>query len=82
MNYGALIENRKSVRAFTDRQVPRSALIEIETYYYQNLKRLVPEIKTELLFFNDYSKEALEGAAGYNQFLVGSPVSGAAVGKT
>ena len=73
MNYGALIENRKSVRAFTDRQVPRSALIEIETYYYQNLKRLVPEIKTELLFFNDHSKEALEGAAGYNQFLVGAP---------
>ena len=73
MNYSALIENRKSVREFTDKPVPNAALIELETYYYQNLKRLIPQIKTELLFFNDYSKEALEGAAGYNQFLVGAP---------
>lgn len=73
MNYSALIENRKSVRAFTDKSVPNSALIELETYYYQKAKRLVPEIKTELVFFNDHSKEALEGAAGYNQFLVGAP---------
>lgn len=73
MNYAALIENRKSVRAFTDKRVPNSQLVELETYYYQNVKRLIPDIKTELLFFNDYSKEALEGAAGYNQFLVGAP---------
>ena len=73
MNYSALIEIRKSVRAFTDKSVPNSALIELETYYYQKAKRLVPEIKTELVFFNDHSKEALEGAAGYNQFLVGAP---------
>ena len=73
MNYAALIENRKSVRAFTDKKVPNAALVELETYYYQNVKRLIPDIKTELLFFNDDTKEALEGAAGYNQFLVGAP---------
>lgn len=73
MNYSALIENRRSVRAFTDKRVPNAFLIELETYYYQNLKRLVPEIKTDLVFFDDGSKEALEGAAGYNQFLVGAP---------
>jgi len=73
MNYAALIENRKSVRAFTDKRVPNSQLVELETFYYQNVKRLIPDIKTELLFFNDYSKEALEGAAGYNSFLVGAP---------
>lgn len=73
MNYAALIENRKSVRAFSDKQVPISVLKELETYYYQNVKRLIPEIKTELLFFNDHSREALEGAAGYNSFLVGAP---------
>lgn len=73
MNYSALIENRKSVRSFTDKIVPNSALIEIETYYAQSVRRLLPEIKTELLFFNDHSKEALEGAAGYNSFLVGAP---------
>lgn len=73
MNYSALIENRKSVRAFTDKPVSNAAMIEIETYYAQSVKRLLPEIKTELLFFNDHSKEALEGAAGYNIFLVGAP---------
>lgn len=73
MNYSALIENRKSVRSFTDRQVANDMLKEIETYYDQKVKRLVPEIKTELLLFNDHSREALEGAAGYNSFLVGAP---------
>ena len=73
MNYSALIETRRSVRAFTDKAVPNSALIELETYYCRDIKRLIPQIKTELVFFDDRSKEALEGAAGYNQFLVGAP---------
>lgn len=73
MNYSALIQNRKSVREFTDKKVSASALTEIETYYREVCKRLVPELKTELLIFSDDSKEALEGAAGYNQFLVGAP---------
>lgn len=73
MNYTALIENRKSVRAFTDKKVPTAALAEIETYYNQSVKRLVPEIKTELMVFDMNAREALEGAAGYNNFLVGAP---------
>lgn len=73
MNYRALIENRKSVRMFTDKKVPMDALKELESYYVNSAKRLVPQIKTELLFFDDSSKEALEGAAGYNKFLVGAP---------
>lgn len=73
MNYRALIENRKSVRAFTDKKVSAAVLAELETYYNRSVKRLVPEIKTELLFFDDSSKSALEGAAGYHRFLVGAP---------
>lgn len=73
MNYRALIENRKSVRAFTDKKVPAALLKEIEAYYLHSANRLIPEIKTELLFFDDSSKAALEGAAGYNSFLVGAP---------
>ena len=46
MNYRALIENRKSVRAFTDQKVPQGALAEIETYFNQAVKRLISEIKT------------------------------------
>lgn len=73
MNYRALIENRKSVRAFTDQKVPFAALAEIETYFNQSAKRLIPEIHTELIYFDDRTKAILEGAAGYNQFLVGAP---------
>lgn len=73
MNYSALIENRKSVRAFTDKHVSVTQIGEIADYFRREVKSLVPEIKTELLFFNDDSREALEGAAGYNQFLVGAP---------
>jgi hypothetical protein len=33
---------------------------------------LVPGLKTRLYIYGDHSREALEGAAGYNRFLVGS----------
>ena len=73
MNYSAMIQNRKSVRAFTDKKIPYSAAQEIKTYYETSVKRLIPELKTELHLFCEDVKAALEGAAGYNQFLVGAP---------
>ena len=73
MNYSAMIQNRKSVRAFTDKKVPYSVVREIKTYYETSVKRLIPELKTELYLFCDDVKAVLEGAAGYNQFLVGAP---------
>ena len=73
MNYSALIQNRKSVRAFTDKKVPFSVAQEIKTYYETSVKRLIPVLETELYLFRDDVKAALEGAAGYNQFLVGAP---------
>lgn len=73
MNYSALIQNRKSVREFTDKQVPYSAIEAIQNYYRNSVRRLVPQLKTELYFFGTDSRAALEGAAGYNQFLVGAP---------
>jgi ABC-type amino acid transport system permease subunit len=73
MNYSAMIQNRKSVRAFTDKKVPYSVAQEIETYYQTSVKRLIPQLETELYIFRDDVKSALEGAAGYNQFLVGAP---------
>ena len=72
MNYSALIQNRKSFREFTDKQVPFSALESIKNYY-GSVRRLLPEVKTELYFFGTDARAALEGAAGYNQFLVGAP---------
>ena len=73
MNYSAMIQNRKSVRAFTDKKVPFSSVQEIKTYYEKSVKRLIPELGTELYLFCEDVKASLEGAAGYNQFLVGAP---------
>ena len=73
MNYSALIQNRKSFREFTDTQVPYKVLDEIRKYYVTSAKRLIPEINTQIYFFGTGTREALEGAAGYHQFLVGAP---------
>ena len=73
MNYSALIQNRKSVREFMDREVPFSEIDLLRSYYQNRVRRLIPEIKTELFFFSTSARAALEGAAGYNQFLVGAP---------
>lgn len=73
MNYSAMIQARKSVRAFTDKKVSFSQVQKIKEYYETSVKHLIPEIKTELHLFCDDVKAALEGAAGYNQFLVGAP---------
>ena len=73
MNYRALIQNRKSIREFTDREVTFGQLETIRNYYYNSVRRLVPGIRTELHVFGPGTGAALEGAAGYNQFLVGAP---------
>ena len=73
MNYSALIQNRKSFREFTEQQIPFAALASIEEYYNNSVRRLLPELRTYLCFFSTEARGALEGAAGYNQFLVGAP---------
>lgn len=73
MNYAALIQNRKSVREFTSKEVSAAQLETIKKYYQNSAKALVPELKTELYIFGTGTGGALEGAAGYNQFLVGAP---------
>ena len=73
MNYAALIQNRKSVRAFREKQVPFQTLEQLKAYYRDGVQRLIPEIGTELYFFGTDAREALEGAAGYHKFLLGAP---------
>ena len=73
MNYAALIENRKSVRAFRGQQVPASDLQEIRRFYEKSCHRLVPELATELVILDTASGKALVGAAGYQDDLVGAP---------
>ena len=73
MNYAALIQHRKSVRAFREKQVPFQTLEQLKAYYRDGVQRLIPEIGTELYFFGTDAREALEGSAGYHKFLVGAP---------
>lgn len=72
MNYSVLIQNRKSVREFSDKYVSFADMDAIKTYY-NKARRLVPELKTELKLFGLEARAVLEGAAGYKQFLVGAP---------
>ena len=46
MNYSALIQNRKSVREFTGKQVFFGELNQIQEYYKNEVHRLLPEIRT------------------------------------
>ncbi len=73
MNYSLLIENRRSVREFTERHICPCALTEIKNYYHNDCRRLDKNIKTALLIFGADAKEKLEGAAGYERFLIGAP---------
>lgn len=73
MNYSALIQSRKSFREYADKKVSNAQLKAIRTYYRNNVRRLIPEIKTQLYLFGTEARSALEGAAGYNQFLIGAP---------
>ncbi len=73
MNYPVLIQSRKSVRSFTDKKVPHAVAQEIRAYGDHSLKRLIPELETQMYLFCDDVKAALEGAAGYHNFLVGAP---------
>lgn len=73
MNYSALIQNRKSFRQFKDKQVSDRDLERIRNYYDREVRKLLPEIQTQLHIFGADTRAALEGAAGYNSFLVGAP---------
>ena len=73
MNYSALIQNRRSVREFTKKQVLLADLNRIQDFYKHSVHRLVPQIRTQLAIFGPDAGPALEGAAGYNRFLVGAP---------
>ena len=73
MNYIAMIQNRRSVRAFRSKEVSDATLAELRTHYERNCRRLIPELATELVILDADAQSALEGAAGYRQFLIGAP---------
>ena len=73
MNYSAMIQNRRSVHAFREKEVPSEAIGQLRSYYEKTCPRLVPEIATELIVLDKDAQPALESSAGYKQFLIGAP---------
>lgn len=73
MNYSALIQNRKSVREFSDKYVSFEDMDKIKAYHAKSVRRLLPQLETQLRIFGLDARAALEGAAGYQRFLIGSP---------
>ena len=73
MDYSAMIQNRKSVRAFLDTKVPDTVLNEINQYYAKDCKKLIPSISTEIRIFGSELGEKLEKEAGYRDFMIGAP---------
>ena len=73
MNYSAMIQNRRSVHAFREKEVPSEAIGQLRSYYEKACPRLVPEIATELIVLDKDAQPALESSAGYKQFLIGAP---------
>ena len=73
MNYAALIDNRKSVRAFKTKEVPASDLSVLRSFYEKGCHRLDPSLPTELTVLDAACGMALAGAAGYEEAPVGAP---------
>ena len=73
MNYSAMIQSRRSVRAFRSREVSAETIAGLRAYYETEALRLFPEIGTELVIVGQEAQKALEGSAGYERFLIGSP---------
>ena len=73
MDYSEVIEERKSTRQFQDKKVPDSVVAQISDYYEKDARRLVPSLKTQILQFGTDAREDLEGAAGYEDFMIGAP---------
>lgn len=73
MNYIKKIEERKSVREFKSREISQEELKTIKEYYNTEIKRLIPEIETELLIMTGDAEKKLEGVAGYLGKSFGAP---------
>ena len=62
MNYSAMIQNRRSVHAFREKEVPSEAIGQLRSYYEKTCPRLVPEIATELIVLDKDAQPALDAA--------------------
>ena len=68
MNYSAMIQNRRSVHAFREKEVPSEAIGQLRSYYEKTCPRLVPEIATELIVLDKDAQPALRAQRAISNF--------------
>jgi len=72
MDYRSLSFERKSERDFRKKLVPEKALGQIMDYFNE-CKRLIPDIDVELRIYNKEAQNALNAISGYRGFMIGAP---------
>jgi nitroreductase len=72
MDYYQLTIDRKSTRAFKEKEISASLLDEIKAYYGE-CKKLVPSIDTELKIIDPDHSPMMHGCVGYEDFLIDAP---------
>lgn len=73
MNYSLIIEDRKSTREYKKKPAGPEVGDAIKNYHDNGCMRLFPEIATEIYITGTEDREKLESAAGYKDFIQGSP---------
>lgn len=73
MRYTELTEKRRSVRNFSDKEIPKKDIEQIQTWFNDEAKHLIPAIDVELGIFTGNAKNRLEGVAGYKGYALGAP---------
>ena len=73
MDYSLIIEDRKSTREYKKKTAGPEVAEAIRKYHDNGCMRLFPEIGTEVFITGTDTKEKLEAAAGYREFIAGSP---------
>lgn len=72
MDYSAMSQARKSVRAFLATPLPTSTVEDVRAYF-RDCKRLIPSIDVSMIVYYADVKEDLEGTAGYQGIMIGAP---------
>ncbi|WP_077391379.1 nitroreductase family protein [Mobilibacterium timonense] len=72
IEYFEEIKKHQSCRDFTDKAVGTDELKQLQEYFHR-CRRLIPELKLEMLVYNATAADKIGRAAGYNGFLIGAP---------
>jgi nitroreductase len=73
MKYAEKAEKRRSVRRYTDKELTKDQISEIQSFFEKDAKHLNAAIDVELGVFTGDAKNRLEGVAGYKGYALAAP---------